>query len=69
MACSDASSDLDLLAAVTDQEVLDEIAANWESLVDEITPSIYRRLLGDHIVTLVAGVGFNSGPQRYSPGP
>ncbi len=50
---ADASSDLDLLAAVTDQEALDQIIAGWRSLIDDITPSVYCRLLGGRIVTLV----------------
>ena len=50
---ADIASDLDLLAAVADQGALDGLLANWGPLIDEITPSVYRRLLGGHIVTLV----------------
>ena len=50
---ADASSDLDLLAAIADEESTEAIAADWEALIARITPSMYRRLLGGRILTVV----------------
>jgi predicted nucleotidyltransferase len=50
---ADASSDLDLVIALVDQAAVEDVCAGWETLIEEITPTVYRRLLGTQIVTVV----------------
>lgn len=50
---ADASSDLDLVAALVDQAAVEDVCAGWETLIEEVTPTVYRRLLGTQIVTVV----------------
>ncbi len=47
------SSDLDLVVALVDQAAVEDVRADWETLIEKITPTVYRRLLGTQIVTVV----------------
>ena len=50
---ADASSDLDLVVALVDQAAVEDVCAGWETFIEKITPTVYRRLLGTQIVTVV----------------
>ncbi len=54
---ADASSDLDLVVALVDQAAVQDVCAGWETFIEKITPTVYRRLLGTQIVRRHTVVG------------